>query len=133
MSTTDGNATAVTRSSAAGYVGYLLTGALLSFGALAVFTPLILLALPGLAIGTVLLVRRHTGADLFGLVSGLSVVPIWLAWTNRGGPTNDCASGSGDGCPDLAGPWPYVAVGVVLLVAGLIGSLLLNRRRAASR
>jgi hypothetical protein len=133
MSVTVHPPTSGTRSSGAGFVGYLLTAALVSFGALAVFTPLILLAVPGLALGTVLLVRRHTGADLLGLVSGLCAVPFWLAWTNRGGPTYDCAGGSGDTCPDLSSPWPYAAVGVVLLVAGLIGYVLLGRRRAATR
>jgi hypothetical protein len=132
MSGTVGNASPVTRSTPAGYVGYLLAAALISVGALATFTPLILLAVPGLAVGTVLLVRRHTGADLFGLVSGLCAVPFWLAWTNVGGPTDDCASGSGDSCPDLSSPWPYAAVGAVLLVAGLIGYLLTGRRRAAT-
>ena len=133
MSVTAHSTTSGTRSSVAGFVGYLLTAGLVSFGALAVFSPLMLLVVPGLAIGTVLLVRRHTGADLFGLVSGLCAVPFWLAWTNRGGPTDDCASGSGDTCPDLSSPWPYVAVGAALLAAGLICYLLISRRRAPTR
>jgi hypothetical protein len=113
---------------AAGFIGYLLASAMISFGLLAVFTPFVLFALLGLALATVLLVRRHTGADLFGLISGLSAVPLWLAWSNRGGPTYDCARGSGDNCPDLSSPWPWVAAGVALLAAGIAAYAFARRR-----
>lgn len=113
------------------FVGYVLAAAMISFGLLATFTSLVLLAVAGAALLVILVVRRHTGADLWGLVSGLSAVPLWLAWTNRGGPTHDCAQGSGDNCPDLSSPWPWVAAGLVLLVGGVVGYLI--RRRSAAR
>lgn len=111
-----------------GFVGYLLVAATVSFGLLAAFTPFVLLAPIGVGLA-VLLVRRHqTGAQLYGLVSGLSVVPLYLAWTNRRGPTSDCARGNEDHCPDLSSPWPWLTVGLLLLLAGVVTYLLLRRR-----
>jgi hypothetical protein len=112
------------------FLGYLLAAAMISFGLLAAFTPLVLLAVVGAVLLVILVIRRHTGPDLWGLLSGLSAVPLWLAWTNRGGPTYDCARGSEDNCPDLTSPWPWVAAGLVLLAAGVVAYLL--RRRSVS-
>jgi hypothetical protein len=57
--------------------------------------------------------RSHRGIP--GVIAGGGVLPLVIAWLNRGGPGNVCDP---NGCTEEWSPWPWLAVGVVLLVAG---------------
>ncbi|MEZ0065582.1 hypothetical protein ABIA32_001582 [Streptacidiphilus sp. MAP12-20] len=52
-----------------------------------------------------------------GLIAGAGLMPLWIGWLNRGGPGNVCDAHS---CTEEWSPWPWLAVGVVLVVAGTV-------------
>ena len=122
-------APAVTRAGAGTFALYAMAGAMIAFGLGAAFTPFILLAPIGAAILVVLLLRRRTGAALFGLLSGTAVVPAWIAWTNR--PQADASCTTSRFCIETSGnghPLPALLVAVLVLTAGLILFAVTRRR-----
>jgi hypothetical protein len=85
---------------------------------------------PVVAVAAWLLVRR-TGVDrsLAGAVSGVSVMLFYVALLNREGPGVVCHStGDVTECAERWSPWPWLAIGVVLLVAGITVFSLGGRR-----
>jgi hypothetical protein len=76
---------------------------------------------------------RHPPAHLaFLALSGAGVLPLVVAWLNRDGPGDVCTAWSGGQC--VAGteewsPWPWLAAGVVLVVAGVVLTAVVGRRR----
>jgi hypothetical protein len=82
----------------------------------------------------VLLVRRQPAArGLSGLISGLGVPLLYVAYVNRAGPGTICtAVTGGQECNDEWSPWPWLAVGVILLVLG-VAAFVGRQRRASLR
>jgi hypothetical protein len=93
---------------------------------------LFVLPLPVLA--TVLVVRRLPATSgLPGLISGLGVPFLYVAYLNRAGPGTVCSPVTGgQECHDEWSPWPWLAVGVVLLVLG-VAAFVGRQRRASLR
>jgi hypothetical protein len=62
------------------------------------------------------------GPGHVGLLAGLSVTPLYLAWLNRHGPGTVCKSYGRDGssCEDQWSPWPFLAVALVLLAVAVV-------------
>jgi hypothetical protein len=91
------------------------------------------LPLPVLA--TVLLLRRqHAAIGWPGLVSGLAVPLFYVAYLNRAGPGTICtAVTGGQECNEEWSPWPWLAVGVFLLVLGVAAFIHWQRREPRSR
>jgi len=91
-----------------------------------------LFVLPLPVFATVLLARRRPATrGLPGLISGLGVPLLYVAYVNRAGPGTICAAVTGgQECTDESSPWPWLAVGVLLLVLGV--AVLVGRRRPAS-
>ena len=91
---------------------------------------LFVLPLPVLA--TVLLVRRqHATIGLPGLISGFGVPLLYVAYLNRAGPGTICTPVTGgQECNDEWSPWPWLAVGVILLALGV--AVFVRRQRRAS-
>ncbi len=91
---------------------------------------LFVLPLPVLA--TVLLVRRQLATSgLPGLISGLGVPLLYVAYLNRAGPGTICTTVTGgQECNDEWSPWPWLAVGVILLALGV--AVFVRRQRRAS-
>ena len=89
---------------------------------------LFVLPLPVLA--TVLLVRRQRATSgLPGLISGLAFPLLYVAYLNRAGPGTFCTiMTGGQECNDEWSPWPWLAVGVILLVLGVAVFVGLQRR-----
>lgn len=72
-------------------------------------------------VATIVLGTRPTArVGLPGLVSGLSLPLFYVAYLNRSGPGTICRTigTTGRSCVDGWSPWPWLVVGVVLLVAG---------------
>jgi hypothetical protein len=113
------------------FTAWLLVGAgyALSFIAIASIG-LFVLPLPVLA--TLLLVRRRQGTSgLPGLISGLAVPVLYVAYLNRAGPGTICTTVTGgQECHDEWSPWPWLAVGVILFVVGV--AAFIDRQRRAS-
>ncbi|MFB7334286.1 hypothetical protein ACFC00_21970 [Streptomyces adustus] len=108
---------------------WFVVGALGSLGLLTALT-IGLYLLPGaVAAAALLAVRRGSSAGLPGLVSGLGVPLLYVAFLNRGGPGNVCtATASGQSCVDEFDPWPWLAVGTALFLAGIVLAALLRHR-----
>lgn len=93
-----------------------------------------LFVLPLPVLGTVLLARRqHASSGLPGLISGLAVPLLYVAYLNRAGPGTICTTVTGgQECNDQWSPWPWLAVGVILLVLG-VATFIGRQRRASLR
>jgi hypothetical protein len=54
-----------------------------------------------------------------GLLSGLGLVPLYIAFLNRGGPGDVCSySAGGQSCTTEWSPWPWLIAGVLLVAGG---------------
>jgi hypothetical protein len=88
-----------------------------------------LLVMPVAVAATVLLGRRSDGwVGTPGVLSGLAVPLLAVAYLNREGPGEVCHStAQTQSCSELWNPWPFVAVAVALLVAGVVGERMRHR------
>ncbi len=115
------------------FTAWMLVGAgyALSFIGIA-SVGLFLIPLPVLA--TVLLARRRQASGgLPGLISGLAVPVLYVAYLNRAGPGTICtAVAGGQECDGEWSPWPWLAVGVILFVLG-VAAFIGWQRRASHR
>jgi hypothetical protein len=111
------------------FPAWLLVGAgyALSFIAIASIG---LFVLPFPVLATLLLARRwQATSGLPGLISGLAVPVLYVAYLNRAGPGTICTNVTGgQECHDEWSPWPWLAVGVILLVLGVVTFIDLQRR-----
>ncbi len=65
---------------------------------------------------------REARLALLGLVSGLGLPLFYVAWLNRAGPGTVChAIHGGTQCDQESSPWPWLVVGIILVIAGLGG------------
>jgi len=98
---------------------WLIIGAGYALSLLGAFSiGLFVLPLPVLA--TILLARRrraHSG--LPGLISGLGIPLLYVAYLNRAGPGTICTTiTGGQECTAEWSPWPWLAAGMILIVLG---------------
>ena len=113
------------------FTGWLLIGACYLLGLLSILSIGIFI-LPITMVGTVALAtRRDTQRGLPGLVSSASLPLFLLTYLNRHGPGTYCTtSADGGSCTEgLLAPWPLLAVGLLLLVAGVVLFRRLRRRQ----
>ena len=81
----------------------------------------------------VLATRTGSKVGLPGLVSGLGLPLFYVAFLNRSGPGTVCTStGTGQSCVDEWSPWPWLAIGIVLLVSGYVWFAMTHRRGGAA-
>ncbi len=113
------------------FTAWLLVGAGFALSLIGIASiGLFVLPLPVLA--TALLVRRqYATSGLPGLISGLAVPLLYVAYLNRAGPGTICTTVTGGHeCNDEWSPWPWLAVGVILFVLGV--AVFIDRQRRAS-
>jgi hypothetical protein len=115
------------------FLAWAAVGALAGFGMLAILSIGFLLFVVALA-GAVLLARTgRGGTGLSGVISGLGVPLLLVAYTNRSGPGTVCTRiAGGESCAEEWAPLPWLAVGIVLVVAGLVIHALHSGRRAST-
>ena len=79
------------------------------------------LVLPVALGATILLARRRSLlCGLPGVIAGLGVPPLYVGYLNRLGPGNVCiAVHAGQACVQEYSPWPWVASGLIFVVAGV--------------
>lgn len=75
-----------------------------------------------IALTVLLATRRTSSVGVPGLISGAALPFLFIAYLNRGGPGNVCSTfpDGGQGCRQEWSPWPWLAVGIVLVVAGVV-------------
>jgi len=118
---------------------WLLVGVAYAVGLVGILT-IGIFVLPVAIIGTVLLARQPAslrGAP--GLVAGLGLPPLYVAFLNRGYGGPAChTSGSAAAhtlayqCIQALDPWPWLAAGLVLVAAGVLVFVVRLRRSVLS-
>ena len=111
---------------------WMLAGAGLVLGLLGILTIGILVLPVAVALAIVLTrwprTRNRTAA---GLLSGLGLVPLFVAYLNRAGPGTVCVStATSQSCTQEWSPWPWASAGLALVTAGFVIFLTLRRREA---
>lgn len=100
------------------FVAWSLVGIGYALGLLSIMTiglPILLAAVAGTL---ALLLSRWARLGVLGLLAGLAVPLLYVAYLNRSGPGQICTTtGDATACLDQWSPWPWVAVALVLLVA----------------
>jgi hypothetical protein len=74
----------------------------------------------------------RTSAAL-GVISGLGLVPLLVAYLNRGGPGDVCTTSAsgGQSCNTEWSPWPWLGAGLALVALGAVAFGLLRARLTA--
>jgi len=111
------------------FIAWMLTGAGYALGILGALSigPYILVITVAATI--VLATRTGSRVGLPGLISGPSLPLFYVAFLNRSGPGQVCTStATSQSCADEWSPWPWLAIGVVVLVSGCVWFAMANRR-----
>jgi hypothetical protein len=103
------------------FCGWLAVGAVGSLSLLTMLTIGLYLLLVTIVPAGLLATRRGSSAGLPGVISGLGVPLLYVAFLNRGGPGTVCTTtATGQSCVDEYNPWFWLAAGVALLIAGIV-------------
>jgi hypothetical protein len=115
------------------FLGWTAVGAGAILGVLTILT-IGIFVLPATALLAGFLAwRRLSGQAWPGLLTGLGLIPLYVAYLNRGGPGTLCTTTAlGESCMQEMSPWPWVAAGLGLAGAGAVLGLVLRRSRAAA-
>jgi hypothetical protein len=115
------------------FAGWVVVGAGFSFGLIGIAS-IGVLVLPVAGLGAAVLARRREpGLGISGLVGGLGVAPLYVAYLNRDGPGTICrVTGTSTACEDQWSPWPWVGAGVVLVAVGIVWFVLARGDRHGS-
>ena len=110
------------RPSYGGFAAWAMVGAGACLGLLTALTigPVLLVAV---VVALVVLVRRPVSvyAAMTGLMSGIGVVLLTIAYLNRHGPGEYCeTSATEQHCTSEWSPWPWLVVGLLLVGAGVL-------------
>ncbi len=101
---------------------WAVTGTLIGFGIAGVATIGVYL-IPVAMVLALIGIVRYRDRSAIALVGGLAVAPLYIAWLNRNGPGTVCRTvGGTTECADQWSPWPFVAVGLTLLIISLVVS-----------
>ncbi|MEP7019887.1 MAG: hypothetical protein ABI808_04485 [Pseudonocardiales bacterium] len=119
--------------SVVGFAAWVVAGVAVCLGVLSGFSIGVFVLPAALVFVTVLLALPHTrNSAALGLVSGLGLVPGYVAYLNRHGPGEVCTStATSSTCADEWSPWPWLVAGVLLVGTGV--ALFTERRRRAGR
>lgn len=80
-----------------------------------------LLLLPVLLFGVLLARRPLVRRSAFGLLTGAGALLVFVAWVQRDGPGTTCwHTATASGCDQHLNPLPWLALGIVLIVAGFV-------------
>jgi hypothetical protein len=111
--------------------GWVIVGAGLAFGMIS-FIPVLPLA----AVIAFLLARKQRSAQAWwGAISGAGLLLLYVAYLQRRGPGTHCRSigtsqYTGTQCDEYLDPRPWLVIGVVLVVAGVVAFVVQRRRMA---
>ena len=123
----------IARRDAMWFIAWMLVGAGYALGILGALSigryVLVITVAATIALAT----RLGSRVGLPGLVSGLSLPLFYVAFLNRSGPGRVCTStATSQSCVDQWSPWPWIVIGIVLLVSGWVWFAMANRRRGVA-
>lgn len=112
------------------FLGWAVIGAGLCLGAISIATiGGFVLVVTIACLAALIRWPASRNASTLGLLCGAGLVPGYVAYLNRGGPGNVCqAITGGQECTQEWNPWPFLAVAVLLVVAGIVAFVLVRRR-----
>jgi hypothetical protein len=117
------------------YAWWIVVGILLGLGTAGLLTIGLILLPLGVSlalVGILVPVLRNRSAVF--LLAGLGLSVLYVAWLNRGGPGAVCeGSGSEISCTEEWSPWPFVVIGVLLVVVPILLARALERRDWSGR
>ena len=112
------------------FIAWMFVGAGCALGVLSAASIGLYVLLITVVATIVLATRAGNRVGLPGLVSGLSLPLFYVAYLNRSGPGTICTTtATSRTCSDQWSPWPWIVVGIVLLVSGCVWFAIANRRR----
>jgi len=119
---------------------WLVSGGLWGLGLVSIASIGLLVMPVALVVTVVTLFLRH-GVEpaTYLALAGLGLSPLYVGILNWGGPTTCPTSGTGTvssgdagfSCTDLLNPYPWLAVGALLILAGVLLSLGVRRKLLA--
>lgn len=113
---------------------WALVGAGLMTGFLGALTIGIFVLPVTLAAAALLSLVRRPAGHLTGLVSGLGLPLLYVAYLNRGGPGMVCTgTATSESCVQDYSPWAWAVPGLLPLATGIIIFLNLSRRTRRER
>jgi hypothetical protein len=112
------------------FIAWLLVGAGYAFGILSALSIGAFVLLITVVATILLATRAGNRVGLPGLVSGLSLPLFYVAYLNRSGPGTICTTtDASQTCSDEWSTWPWLVVGIVLLLIGCVWFAIGSRRR----
>lgn len=114
--------------STAFFIGWVVVGAAVASGLLLAFTIGPILLLGAVMLGATLRMRStRFGPSAAGVIVGLGLMPLFIAYSNRSGPGMRCRSTAhSSGCEQQWSPWPWLVIGSACVLLGL--GLFVRRR-----
>src|SRR5437868_6143302 len=89
-----------------------------------------LVGLPVAAVAAVMASRPTIRRSALGLVCGMGLLLLYVAYVQRQGPGTTCwHRGTASGCDQHLNPIPWLVLGVVFVFAGVIAQAARNRER----
>jgi hypothetical protein len=90
-------------------------------GALGFVSLGVLVLAPVAVTGWLIASRPAIRSSAFGLLSGVGVLLLYVAWLQRAGPGPTCwQTASASGCDQHLNPLPWLLVGIALFVGGIV-------------
>ena len=81
-----------------------------------------ILALPIAAIAVVMISRPSIRGSAFGLLAGVGVILLYVAYVQRHGPGTTCwRNATSSGCDQHLNPIPWLVLGLACLIGGVVG------------
>ncbi len=115
------------------FLAWSAVGVGLVGGLLAAFALPATLVLWGVSGAGAVVISRHKEARVAwpGILSGISMLVFLIAYLNRNGPGEVCTAHIGSACTGSEqqwSPWPFVAVGFIMVVGGVVGFVFMRRQ-----
>jgi len=106
------------RRGCAWFWAWVLVGCAAALGTLS-FGPI--LTAPVLLVAALMASREEARRAAFGLLTGVGMLLLYVAWVQRAGPGTTCwSNGTASGCDEHLNPLPWLVAGVALVIAGAV-------------
>ena len=103
---------------------WLVVGVALAFSAVAVLSLGVFVFPFAVAAVVLLIVRHHFDRSAWGLLCGIGLLSLYVAWVQRQGPgTVSWHTATASGTDTWMDPRPWLVAGLLLIVAGVVAFL----------